>query len=194
MANILRNWELWLLMLTVALFVALSAIARYLPLPQTPQMTPDEMMPGIPELVPWREQPLPFIQPDISEDTQTPFAVTFHFPVVKPEKPDLPVVSAPAPEPATSVTPEAPVPPTRTVQITYNGLYTGILGTTVAMLELSDNFGWHSKENPKVGDCFLGILTVQEITREMVVIKAQDGRRWTIQRRNSMEINVLKQE
>ncbi len=192
MTNITRNWELWLLMLTLAIFIALSAVGRYLPLPQTPLMTQDELMPQIPEIVPWREQPLPFIQPDISEETQTPFAVTFHFPVVKPKMREVPVVATTATAPAPAEKPEAPPPPTRTVQITYNGLYTGILGTTVAMLELNDNFGWHSKENPKVGESILGFLTVQEITREEVVIKASDGRRWTVKRRDKMEVNVQK--
>lgn len=194
MTNITRNWELWLLMLTLAIFIALSVVGRYLPLPQTPMMTQDELMPQIPEIVPWREQPLPFIQPDISEETHTPFAVTFHFPVVQTKKvvPAVENVMVATHAPETTQEAPPPPPPTRTVQITYNGIYTGILGTTVAMLELSDNFGWHSKENPKVGESLLGILTVQEITREDVVIKANDGRRWTVKRRGNMEINIPK--
>lgn len=184
--SILRNWEPWLFIAVLILLAIVSGGSRYLPMPQALRFTNDAQMPAIPQIVPWREQPLPFIQPDIASDIDSPFAVTFHFPKVEPQA----VADVqPAPRDAGDPPPPPPPPkPARIVKIVYNGVYTGVTGVTVALLELSDNFGWRGKENPRIGETFLGQLEIQEVNPDRVVIKATDGRRWSILRRDAMEL------
>lgn len=185
------NWEALLLTLAVCGIAAVSAVCRYLPLPRVMPLPPDAEMPPMPQIVPWSEQPLPFIQPDIAIGKPLPFSITFKFPAPPPPAPvtvTLPEPAAPPPPAAPEPPPPSPPPPRHTVSITYNGHYTGISGRTVALLDLDDSVTGKSKAHPHRGSRLANGLTVELVENDRIVLVDARSRRWSINRRDTLEI------